>query len=333
MGQKDFVQNQYFENNLRFADICNGILFYGESIIKANELEESDSVFVQLFEKNQGKKLTADKVKKWKGQHIAILSIESQSYVDYRMVLRVMMEEVMAYEKQRESIFSDLKESGYQFQDNEYVSKMKKEQKLLPVIPIVLYLGTDNEWDAATSLYEILDMDESLKPFVNNYRLNIYDYHKETDFSRFKTENRYLFEILSNRNNKEKLIRIFEDASINHNLDSYSAELMLQMADVKYDVTKLIETKEGKKVYNVCKAIDDLKQEAREEGYELGKNDGYKSGTDDGYKSGMNDGYKSGRNEGALHTLVELYKKHHISLDIAATTASMTPEEFLVIVN
>ena len=176
-------------------------------------------------------------------------------------------------------------------------------------------------------------MDESLKPFVNNYKLNIYDYHKETDFSRFKTENRYLFEILSNRNNKEKLIRIFEDASINHNLDSYSAELMLQMADVKYDVTKLIETKEGKKVYNVCKAIDDLKQEAREEGYELGKNDGYKSGTDDGYKSGMNDGYKSGKNEGALHTLVELYKKHHISLDIAATTASMTPEEFLGVVN
>ena len=321
MGQKDFVQNQYFESNLRFADICNGILFHGETIIKPNELVESDSVFVQLFEKNQGKKITADKVKKWKGKHIAILAIESQSYVDYRMILRIMLEEVMAYEKQRESIFNNLKESGYKFPGNEYLSKMTREQKLIPVIPIVLYLGTDSEWDAATSLYEILDMDEWLKPFVNNYRLNIYDYHKETDFSRFKTENKYLFEILSNRNNKEKLIHIFEDASINHNLDSYSAELMLQMADVKYDVTKLIETKEGKKVYNVCKAIDDLKQEARDEGYELGK------------KWGMDTGYKSGRTEGILHTLVGLYKEQHISLNIAATTASMTPEEFLASVH
>ena len=321
MGHKDFVQNQYFESNLRFADICNGILFHGETVIKDNELEESDSVFVQLFEKNQGKKITADKVKKWKGKHIAILALENQSYVDYRMVLRIMMEEAMAYNKQRETMFQQLLESGYRFQDNEYVSKMKKDQKLLPVIPIVLYLGTDSEWDAATSLYEILDIDESMKPFVNNYKLNIYDYHRETDFSRFKTENRYLFEILSNRNNKQNLMKVFEDVEAHCKLDSYSAELLLKMADVKYDVKKIIETKNGEVNYKVCKAIDDLKQEARDEGYKSGKHDGYKSGMDDGYKSGI------------TYTLIELYREHLISLDTAAQKASMTPEEFLAVVH
>ena len=53
-------QNEYFDSNIRFADAYNSILFNGESIIKPEELEECDSVFVQLFESSKGKKLIAD---------------------------------------------------------------------------------------------------------------------------------------------------------------------------------------------------------------------------------------------------------------------------------
>ena len=40
----------------------------------------------------------------------------------------------------------------------------------------------------------------------------------------------------------------------------------------------------------MCKAIDDMKNNARNEGISIG----YKSGRDDGYKSGRDDGYISG---------------------------------------
>ena len=58
MGQNDLQQSEYFASNIRFADAYNGILFNGESIIKPEELEEGDSVFVQLFETSKGKRIS-----------------------------------------------------------------------------------------------------------------------------------------------------------------------------------------------------------------------------------------------------------------------------------
>ena len=191
MGEMDLRHSEYFESNIRFADAYNGILFGGEQVIKPEELEESDSVFVQLFEKEKGKKIVADKVKTWRGQHLAILPLETQTYIDYRMVLRVMQEEVSAYEKQRKKYLDNIRLMGEKLEGDEFLSAMKKEWKFTPVVPLVIYLGKD-KWDAASTLYELVDINDILKPFINNYRLNLYDYHNETDFTKFKTENKYL---------------------------------------------------------------------------------------------------------------------------------------------
>ena len=75
---------------------------------------------------------------------------------------------------------------------------------------LIVNLGKDSKWYGATTLHEILEIDDELKPFVNNYKLNFYDYHNETDFSKFKTENKLLFKVLANRDNKEKIEQIFD---------------------------------------------------------------------------------------------------------------------------
>lgn len=38
MGQKDLAQSDYFNDKVRFADACNGILFQGKEIIRPEEL-------------------------------------------------------------------------------------------------------------------------------------------------------------------------------------------------------------------------------------------------------------------------------------------------------
>ena len=129
MGEMDLKHNEYFESNIRFADAYNGILFGGKQIIKPEELKESDSVFVQLFEKKKGKKIVADKVKTWRGQHLAIIPLETQTYIDYRMVLRVMQEEVSAYEKQRKKFLDNMRLTGEKLEGDEFLSAMKKEWK------------------------------------------------------------------------------------------------------------------------------------------------------------------------------------------------------------
>ena len=41
MGQRDLAQNDYLNDKVRFADMCNGILFHGKSIMKPEELQET----------------------------------------------------------------------------------------------------------------------------------------------------------------------------------------------------------------------------------------------------------------------------------------------------
>lgn len=37
MGKKDNAQNHYFNDKVRFADACNGILYRGRAVIKPEE--------------------------------------------------------------------------------------------------------------------------------------------------------------------------------------------------------------------------------------------------------------------------------------------------------
>ena len=73
---------------------------------------------------------------------------------------------------------------------------MKKGEKFAPIITLVVYFGTDGAWDGAKCLYDLLDIDEDLKEYVTNYRLNLYDCHEHDTFEEYKTGLRQVFEIV-----------------------------------------------------------------------------------------------------------------------------------------
>ena len=104
MGQQDLYQSDFYDDKNRFADIFNGVLFDGKEVMKPEELETEDSVMVGYREKKGSKKVICDKVCKWKGKYVSVMVLENQSYVDYRMVLRVMESEVIGYDTQRQEM-------------------------------------------------------------------------------------------------------------------------------------------------------------------------------------------------------------------------------------
>ena len=55
----------------------------------------------------------------------------------------------------------------------------------------------------------MLELEEELKPYISNYQLNLFDYHKYDSFEFFKGEVKVLFEVLSCVNNKEKISKTF----------------------------------------------------------------------------------------------------------------------------
>jgi len=90
------------------------------------------------------------------------------------MPLRVMGYDYATYKKQYNNNARQYKKQSAQqdarLDEHEFLSKMKKTDRLLPVVTIVIYYG-EKVWDAATSLHGILDIPAEMAPYVNDYRM------------------------------------------------------------------------------------------------------------------------------------------------------------------
>ena len=275
MGQQDLYQSDFYEDKSRFADLFNGVLFDGKEVMKPEELEADDSVIVKFQSEDRGRKVICDKIRKWRRRYVSVMVLESQSYVDYRMVFRVMEAEVIGYDKQRKETNRQNLKAGIKLVGDEYPSGMKKGQKFIPIITLVLYLGKKKLWDGARSLHEMLEMDEVVKPFVNDFKLNLFDYHEWKEYSKFKTENRLLFEALSCGSDAKKMKETLQKNPDFGKLDLESAKAIGGILKVKINL-ETIKTRDedGGEVYDMCKAFDGYKEEGRREGKREGKREG-----------------------------------------------------------
>jgi len=96
--------------------------------------------------------------------------------------------------------------------------------------------------------------------------MNLFDFHDCRDFSVFKTENRLLFETLASCENKKKMYNFMKSHEEEYKKwDVLTTKLMCDLLGLKHDkiVKKVME--EGK---DMCKAVEELMEDAREEGRE-----------------------------------------------------------------
>ena len=319
MGKKDINQSNFFDNKERFADIFNGVLFKGKEIIQATELGEADSVMV-MDRGDYSHKIIADKVRKWHGIYISVLMQENQSYIDYAMVIRVMKEEAACYDNQRRKGYEECTGKNQIPDSHERLSGMMKDQRLLPVITLVLYLGEEKPWDGKTELHHLLELPDQLKPFVSNYKINLYDYHDHHDFSHFKTENRFLLELLSISDRKEKIKRISENKNYHFSKDREVAKAMLGILGINCNINKIYDKEEGG--YDMRRGVkewaDELKAEGRLEGLTEGRLEGLTEGRLEGRlestKSIINTLYKKGYLPGEIACMLDLENDYVIKL-------------------
>ncbi|MEF2868912.1 MAG: transposase, partial [Agathobacter rectalis] len=137
-----------------------------------------------------------------------------------------------------------------------------------PVITITLYLGT-TQWDGPRSLAEMMpQMDERILPFINDYRINLLNPLEITDFSKFETGLRPLFELLKNASDEEKLNDLItnDETFTRVDVETVAAINLFVGTDIKYD--------EKEEVVNMCKAWDDHKKLGIQEGIQQGLQQG-----------------------------------------------------------
>ena len=155
MAEKDITEKNLEALNDVFADIVNVLLFKGEQVITEKDLEADTTK--SMF-KADGKihEQERDVSKFWKNGEIriSILGIENQTAQDSDMPLRVISYDGASYKQQLLD---------------------KKQKKRYPVATLVLYFGTEEKWSKAKHLYDCFEIPEKLKPFVNDYKINVFN--------------------------------------------------------------------------------------------------------------------------------------------------------------
>ena len=173
----DTVLKNYWNDNGQFADLFNAVLFGGEQVISPDELEDVDteeSFILEHREYVESIRASRDGIKISKkslayGVELTILGLESQEHIHYAMPMRVMGYDYGTYKKQYDGNAGKY-QSPNGLDEDEYLSRMKKTDRFTPVITVVVYYG-EKAWDGATSLHDMLNIPNKMKPFVNDYKM------------------------------------------------------------------------------------------------------------------------------------------------------------------
>ena len=155
MAEKDITEKNLEALNDVFADIVNVLLFKGEQVINEKDLE-ADTTKSMFKADSKIHEQERDVSKFWKNGEIriSILGIENQTAQDSDMPLRVISYDGASYKQQLLD---------------------KKQKKRYPVTTLVLYFGTEEKWSKAKHLYDCFEIPEKLKPFVNDYKINVFN--------------------------------------------------------------------------------------------------------------------------------------------------------------
>lgn len=223
MGVMDTEGKQYLSNPVFFADAFNYLLYDGEQVIKPEELQELDTTELAVPYGNNARvpvQKYRDLLKLWNAMMdenaiYVILGAELQDKVHYGMPVKDGLYDMLGYSKQiaeiKRSYREDATEEGEITVDNgvlkirlssgEFLSGLRKDDKLIPIITAVVYFG-DEPWDGPRSLFEMLDVrDERLYRFLSDYKLNLISPADmgEDEFEKFHTELGYVMKLLKHQ--------------------------------------------------------------------------------------------------------------------------------------
>ena len=281
LGTKDSKAKEYLSDNTRFSEICNYVLFDGEKVIKPEDLKECDTTEVlsvfgidkkQIVKQKWRDLLKSVSVKHTGQMYVILIGAEAQTDIHYAMPVKTMIYDALNYGEQvNEAKKRHRKNKDYRSSD-EFLSGFTLDDKLTPVITITLYLGT-TQWDGPRSLAEMMpQMDERILPFINDYRINLLNPLEITDFSKFETGLRPLFELLKNASDEEKLNDLItnDETFTRVDVETVAAINLFVGTDIKYD--------EKEEVVNMCKAWDDHKKLGIQEGMQRGMQQGMQQG-------------------------------------------------------
>ena len=267
----DTILKTFWRDNDHFADLFNAALFDGEQVLNPADLMEVDtdvSSMVKFNNHAETVQKVLDVVKKTAyGVDFVIWGLENQSKIHYAMPLRHMIGDSLSYLKEYNEIAARNKaEKGCESSD-EFLSNLKRTDRLHPVISLCVYYG-EKEWDGPFCLADMLEIPEKLKPLVSDYKMNLIEVRNSESLHFHNPDVDTVFDVSRSiyERNFDKINTIYRDKKI-------PAELGVVIGAIT-ESQKLIDQaleseKEGGQI-NMCGALEELVDKGRQEGMQKG---------------------------------------------------------------
>ena len=252
MQEKDITQKMLEQFNDVFSDIVNVLLFDGKDVVDEDSLIDTPT---KSMMKIDGKVHSQDRdvAKYWQNSriNIALFGFENQTVPDKLMPLRVISYDGIEYGRQ--------------------TKKRYRYKTKYPVITLVLYLGYKKRWNYPINILDIVKVDERLRPFVNDYKINLFEiaYLDEEKISLFKSDFRilvdYLHQIRTNNSYNPK------DYIIKH-IDELLTLMSVMTGDKRFEDS--INEANEKEARYMCEVLDIIENRGIEKGLEKGMEKG-----------------------------------------------------------
>lgn len=146
MNRFDTVSNRFWYDPVRFASLMNANLYAGKDIIQPDDLVPVDRRYDHY---------TRDAIMKWTtDKQEMYLAIENQLVEDLTMPYRNAMYDMKSYESQIRRLKRNHRETWDLEDPLETISRIKKEDRLIPCITFVIYYGQE-KWKHHKSLKDM----------------------------------------------------------------------------------------------------------------------------------------------------------------------------------
>ena len=332
----DTILKEFWRDNRRFADLFNTVVFEGVQVLKPDDLQEADTEVSGTIEGKdfiENLTRTRDIIKRTAlGAEFILVGIENQKNIHYAMPLRNLLYDGMgylkeyreisgkrrkrrkrrkttrsvhdAYSREREQEEKELGEGEessailWGESREEFLSGFGKNDRLHPIITIVVYYG-EKPWDGPKSLKDMfIPMPKEISAVVSDYSMNFLQLRDSGKFHFENADVEMVFEI--SREIFQKNFTALNRKYQNINIPSELAKVIGAITESEM----IIEQEKKGENWNMCKALEEYLEE------------------------NMQKGIEKGIEKGSVQTLQKLITKGFLTIEQAAEALNISVEEW-----
>ena len=264
MREKDITEKILADYNDVFADIVNVLLFDGEQVVSADDLENvKDRSQYKADGRIHEQERDVSKVLKDGNTRITLFGLEHQTKAERFMPAR---------------------QIGYDGQSYRAQLLNKDTEQLYPVITLVLYFGT-TPWNYERNLLGVMKVPERFKPYVSDYEMkNLYEiaFLTPEQVKLFRSDFRYVADYLVQK-------RMTDDykpsADRLRHVDETLKLMTVLTGDKRFE--EAVQTLPTEGGVSMCEVLDRVENRGIEKGLAQGKREGLAQGKREGKLEGM----------------------------------------------